>query len=192
MFDVVVVGARCGGAATAMLLSRKGYRVLLVDRAAFPSEVPSTSYIKAAGVARLAEWGLLDRIAASGCPPLPTMVHRVAGVRLAGTISAGRFAIAPRRSVLDQILVEAAVRAGAVFEDNCPLTELSTDSSGRVTGVSLRLAGRRVDEPAALVVGADGMRSRVARLCGARTVRDDGRLTCVYYSAWLGLDTSFG
>ena len=73
MYDVIVVGARCAGAPTAMLLARKGYRVLLLDRASFPSDVISTHCIHQTGVARLKRWGLLDRITASNCPPISRM-----------------------------------------------------------------------------------------------------------------------
>jgi 2-polyprenyl-6-methoxyphenol hydroxylase-like FAD-dependent oxidoreductase len=70
MYDVIVVGARCAGSPTAMLLARKGYRVLLVDQAGFPSDTLSTHYIHQPGVARLKRWGLLDSVADSNCPPV--------------------------------------------------------------------------------------------------------------------------
>ena len=69
-YDAIVVGARCAGAPTAMLLARKGYRVLVVDRATFPSDTLSTHMIHAPGVAALTRWGLLDRVIATGCPPV--------------------------------------------------------------------------------------------------------------------------
>ena len=71
MYDVIVVGARCAGAPTAMLLARRGYRVLLADRATFPSDTLSTHFIKPPGVAMLRRWRLLDQVIASGCPPVP-------------------------------------------------------------------------------------------------------------------------
>ena len=71
-FDAIVVGARCAGSPTAMLLARNGYRVLLVDRATFPSDTVSTHMIHPPGVAALARWGLLDRVVATGCPPVDT------------------------------------------------------------------------------------------------------------------------
>src|SRR5690606_36683150 len=69
-YDAIVIGARCAGAPTAMLLARRGHRVLLVDRAAFPSDTMSTHLVHPPGVAALARWGLLDRLAATGCPPI--------------------------------------------------------------------------------------------------------------------------
>jgi 2-polyprenyl-6-methoxyphenol hydroxylase-like FAD-dependent oxidoreductase len=68
MYDAIVVGARCGGSPTAMLLARRGYRVLLVDRATFPSDTISTHWVWPPGLACLKRWGLLDRLLATGCP----------------------------------------------------------------------------------------------------------------------------
>ena len=67
-YDVIVVGARCAGAPTAMLLGRAGLRVLMIDRADFPSDTVSGHAIKLAGVERLHRWGLLDAVLGSGCP----------------------------------------------------------------------------------------------------------------------------
>ena len=74
-YDAIVVGARCAGAPTAMLLARQGHRVLLVDRATFPSDTLSTHVIHAPGVAALSRWGLLDQVVATGCPPIKTYAY---------------------------------------------------------------------------------------------------------------------
>src|SRR5215210_5855562 len=71
-YDAIIVGARCAGAPTAMLLARKGYRVLVVDRASFPSDTVSTHMIHAPGVAALQQWGLLDEVTQTGCPAVET------------------------------------------------------------------------------------------------------------------------
>ena len=122
MFDVIVVGARCSGAATAMLLSRRGFRVLLVDRMTFPSDTLSTLYIHPPGVALLREWGVLPAVVASGCPRLDRSRYEVGGVRLDSGPFSGDASYAPRRRVLDQILVDAAVAAGAEFRAGCRVT----------------------------------------------------------------------
>src|SRR5947209_950100 len=85
MYDAIVVGARCAGSPTAMLLARQGYRVLLLDRAGFPSDTLSTHYIHQPGVARLKRWGLLDRVVASNCPPARRQVFDVGPFALVGT-----------------------------------------------------------------------------------------------------------
>src|SRR5690348_11980827 len=111
-YDAIVIGARCAGSPTAMLLARQGYRVLLLDRAGFPSDALSTHYIHQPGVARLARWGLLDRVVASNCPPVRAQSLDVGPFSLTGSPPpADGFAdgYAPRRTILDQILVEAAV-----------------------------------------------------------------------------------
>src|SRR5262245_31177553 len=115
MYDAIVVGARCAGASTAMLLARRGHKVLLVDRATFPSEIPHGHFIHRHGPARLQRWGLLDRIVASGCPAVRTMTTDFGDFPLTGEdleIDGVALGYGPRRVVLDQILVEAAVKAG--------------------------------------------------------------------------------
>ncbi|MFD5078640.1 NAD(P)/FAD-dependent oxidoreductase [Streptomyces sp. NPDC058371] len=188
MFDAIVVGSRCAGAPTAMLLARSGYRVLLLDRGAFPSDTLSTHLIHQPGVAALARWGLLETVRASGCPPLDHAVYEVADIRLEGCargVEGQRAGYAPRRHVLDAILVESAAAAPDVeFRDHCLVTGLLRDGAGRVVGVEGRHEGRTFTERARLVIGADGMRSTVARLAEAPYTVQDSRLTCAYYTYW--------
>ncbi|MER7168817.1 NAD(P)/FAD-dependent oxidoreductase [Micromonospora sp. NPDC000207] len=193
MYDVIVVGARCAGAPTAMLLARQGHRVLLLDRARFPADTLSTLYIQQPGVARLARWGVLDAVRASGAPPLDHVVYELGDVRVEGSCSGVdgiRAAYAPRRTVLDPILAEAAVSAGAEFRDDCRVTGLVHDGA-RVVGVRWSGPGGDGEDRAALVVGADGMRSRVASLVGAEKTTEHPPLTCAYYCLWNGPRTHF-
>ncbi len=194
MYDVIVVGARCAGASAAMLLAREGYRVLLLDRARFPSDTLSTLYIHQPGVAHLERWRLLDAVRASGCPSLGHTIYETADVRLEGCALARdgiTAAYAPRRRILDTILVEAAVAAGAELREGCTLVSLITDDR-RVTGVRCRLAsGGITQERGRLVVGADGMRSTVASLVGAETYLSHPRMTCVFYTYWSAVATDF-
>ena len=88
-YDVIVVGARCAGSPTAMLLARKGYRVLVVDRATFPSDTVSTHVLHPLGVAALAKWGLLERLAATGCPPIGTFGFAAAPTHDGLTLTVG-------------------------------------------------------------------------------------------------------
>src|SRR5262249_62304837 len=84
-YDAIVVGARCAGAPTAMLLARRGWRVLLVDRATFPSDTVSTHLMHAPAVAALARWGLLDRVVATGCPPIRSYSFDFGAITISGT-----------------------------------------------------------------------------------------------------------
>lgn len=187
MLDVIVVGARCAGAPTAMLLARAGYRVLLLDKAPSGTDTLSTHLIHQPGVAALARWGVLDRVRASGCPPLDRVRYELADIRLEGCargVDGQRAGFAPRRHVLDAILAEAAVEAGVEFRDRCQVTGLLRDDTGRVVGVEGRHRGGTFSERAHLVIGADGMRSVVATLAEARYTVEDPRLTCAYYTYW--------
>jgi flavin-dependent dehydrogenase len=195
MYDAIVVGARCAGSPTAMLLARKGYRVLMVDRATFPSDMLSGHYIHQAGMASLRRWGLLDRVAATGAPAIRRVTFDVGPFALTGSpppaeggVDAG---YCVRRTVLDKLLVEAAVEAGAELRERFAVTELLR-SGGRVVGIRGQHNGKPVAEHARIVIGADGPRSLVARQVGAYRydVRPDQ--TCAFYSYWSGVDIEGG
>ena len=142
-YDAIVVGARCAGSPTAMLLARKGYRVLLVDRATFPSDTTSTHLVHPPGVASLWRWGLLDRITATGCPPIHTYAFDFGAFTIAGAPGDGDAPVAygPRRTVLDKVLVDAASEAGAEVRVGFSVEEVVVDG-GRVSGIRGRGGGR--------------------------------------------------
>jgi flavin-dependent dehydrogenase len=190
MFDAIVVGARCAGAPTAMLLARAGYRVLLLDKGQTGTDTLSTHLLHQPGVAALARWGLLDEVRATGCPALENVVYEIADIRLEGCargVDGQRAGYAPRRYVLDAILARAAVAAGVELREDCRVTGLLRDAAGRVTGVEGRHGEVPFTERAPLVVGADGMRSTVARLAGAPLTVADPLLTCAYYTYFEGV-----
>ncbi|WP_052847277.1 NAD(P)/FAD-dependent oxidoreductase [Streptomyces avicenniae] len=187
MFDAIVIGARCAGAPTAMLLARAGYRVLLLDKAQPGTDTLSTHLVHQPGVAALARWGVLEQVRASGCPPLERVSYEIADIRLEGCgrgVEGQRSGIAPRRQVLDAILADAAVASGVELRDRCTVTGLLRDDDGRVVGVEGTHRRRAFTERAHLVIGADGMRSTVARLAQAAYSVADPRLTCAYYTYW--------
>lgn len=190
MYDVIVVGAHCAGSPTAMLLGRLGYRVLLLDRATFPSDAPRCHFIQPPGVARLKLWGLLDAIRASNCPAIPFVRFDVGPFALVSSPSSlpgdgGSYG--PRRTVLDNILLDAAARAGVEVREGFAVQEVLLDGD-RVTGIRGRtLNGATVMEQAEIVVGADGMRSMVARTVQAPSYRSKPARTCVYFGYWSGV-----
>jgi flavin-dependent dehydrogenase len=190
MYDAIVVGARCAGSPTAMLLARMGYRVLLLDRDAFPSDHMSTHWVHQTGMARLARWGLRDRLVATGCPPITSITMDVGPFALQGSPPpAGDVieAYCPRRTVLDKLLVDAAVEAGAELRERFAVQELLWDGD-RISGVVGRSAtGAVTTERARIVIGADGVHSLVARRVEAPTYNDRGALSCAYYSYWSGV-----
>ncbi|MGN6565780.1 MAG: NAD(P)/FAD-dependent oxidoreductase [Thermomicrobiales bacterium] len=190
MYDAIVVGARCAGSPTAMLLARKGYRVLLLDRDTFPSDHMSTHWIHQPGVARLARWGLRERLAATGCPPITSITMDVGPFALRGTPPpAGNVAegYCPRRTVLDKILVDAAIAAGAELRERFSVQDLVWDGD-RVSGITGRSAtGTTVTERARIVIGADGLHSLVARQVAAPVYNTRPTYACAYYSYWSGV-----
>jgi 2-polyprenyl-6-methoxyphenol hydroxylase-like FAD-dependent oxidoreductase len=180
-YDTIVVGARCAGASTAMLLARQGHRVLLVDRARFPSDVPQGHFIHRHGPPRLARWGLLDRIVASGAPATTTQYSHFGDFTLAADnleLDGVAWGYGPRRAVLDQILLDAAVESGAELHEGFAVESLLTDD-GRVSGVR-GADGSRIT--ARLTIGADGRHSRVARAVGAPTYEAVPTLACWYFT----------
>jgi 2-polyprenyl-6-methoxyphenol hydroxylase-like FAD-dependent oxidoreductase len=189
-YDAIVVGARCAGSPTAMLLARRGYRVLLMDRATFPSDTLSTHAIHAPGVAALRRWGLLDAITATGCPPLSTYRVDFGPFTVEGTpppvegISAG---CAPRRYLLDTILVEAGAAAGVEVRERFSVHGLLVED-GAVVGIrGAEHGGREVVERARIVIGADGRNSSVARAVRAEEYATKPRLGYGYYTYWRDL-----
>lgn len=191
MYDAVVVGARCAGSATALLLGRKGYKVLLVDRASFPSDLAfSTHYIHQSGIALLKRWGLLDKVAASNCPPITTLYFDFGKFILTGSpppADGVQEAYAPRRKVLDAILVSAAVASGVELRTEFSVSELHFED-GRVCGIRGReKGGSPVVEKSRIVIGADGMHSTVARAVQAAEYNAKEPLQGPYFSYWSGV-----
>jgi flavin-dependent dehydrogenase len=188
-YDVIVVGARCAGSPTAMLLARKGYNVLVVDRATFPSDTLSTHVVQPQGVAALQRWGLLDRLTATNCPPVDTFRFDFGPFALAGSPGTPDSPVAycSRRTVLDKILVDGAAEAGAEVREEFTVEEVVMESD-RVVGIRGHgKGGQSVTERAKVVVGADGRYSMVAKTVGAERYNEKPPILCGYYSYWSDL-----
>jgi 2-polyprenyl-6-methoxyphenol hydroxylase-like FAD-dependent oxidoreductase len=172
-----------------MLLARKGYRVLVVDKATFPSDTISTHQIHTPGIAALRRWGLLDRVVATGCPPIETYAFDFGPFTLTGSpaIPEAAVAYAPRRTVLDKILVDAAGAAGAEVREGFVVEELRFEED-RVVGIRGHgPGGASVTERARVVIGADGLRSMVAQTVHPEAYDEKPPLNASYYTYWSGL-----
>lgn len=190
-YDVVVVGARPAGAGTALLLARHGLRVLVVDRGQYGADTLSTHALMRAGVLQLHRWGVLPQIVEAGTPAVraATFVYADEAIRIPVKPRDGVDALyAPRRTVLDRMLVDAAAEAGATVAYGTALTHLLRTDQGRVCGVQLHDAsGRVVEVRARLVVGADGMRSTVARLVDAAVTTPGASAAANVFGYWSGI-----
>ena len=190
-YDVIVVGARVAGAPTAMLLARKGHRVLLVDKATFPSDTISTHNLTLAAMASLKRWGLYDTIAASDCPPVDRVLFDIEGLILEGwdgPFEGIEKMYNVRRSALDEILVRAAEEAGVDVRQGFNVDELIIED-GVCRGIRGRSRnGEALVARASIVVGADGRHSRVAAAMGAAEYNTAPSKTFTYYSYYAGLD----
>ncbi len=188
-YDAIVIGARCAGSPTAMLLARKGYKVLVVDRDTFPSDTVSTHLIHAPGVEALKRWGLLDRVVSTGCPPIDTYALDFGPFTIAGTPGTEKAPVSygPRRTVLDKILVDAASEAGAEVREGFKVEEIVMED-GRLTGVRGRdRDGKTVTENSQVVIGADGRHSTVAKAVGPEQYNEKPPLLMGYYTYFSGL-----
>lgn len=190
MYDAIIVGARCAGSPTAMLLARRGYKVLVVDKSKFPSDTISTHCIWAPGTERLKRWGLLEKIGATGCPVINRISFDVGPFALSGSAppyEGVSDVYAPRRTILDKILIDAAAEAGAEVRQGCAVDNLVFEN-GKVTGI--RCSGPNglpVTEKAKIVVGADGRNSIVARIAKAEEYGEKPKLACWCYTYWSGI-----
>ena len=186
MYDALVVGARCGGASCALQLARKGHKVLLLDRNTFPSDqTASTHMIWAGGVAELKRLDMLGPLAATNCPPMRLFNLDMGDFVLsaeAPPVDGVVDSYAPRRFVLDTLLVEAAADAGADVEERCSVEELLREGDA-VTGVRFSAAdGTAREAKARLVIGADGMNSTIAKLVDAPSFDELPQLQGTYYA----------
>jgi flavin-dependent dehydrogenase len=171
-YDAVITGARCAGAATALLLARSGAKVLMIDRQAYGSDTLSTHALMRGAVLQLTRWGLIPDITAAGTPAIRSTAFHYGSeaIRVAIKPEHGvECLFAPRRTVLDRLLVDAARKAGAEVRHGVLLSGLLFAPDGRVIGVSLKDGGGssmtvRTD----IVIGADGRQSTVAQLVKAR------------------------
>jgi flavin-dependent dehydrogenase len=192
VYDVIVVGGRCAGAATALLLARKGIKVLVVDKARLPTDIPHGHYIRRQGPRLLQRWGVLGKIVEAGCPPVTRITTDLGDFPLTGNnlihdgVAVG---YAPRRRILDAILIEHATASGAEFRPGFSVDDYQRDGTA-VAGIRGRSYdnGVHVVERAKITVGADGRHSSLARAVSAPAYEEIPPLACWYFSYWSDVD----
>ena len=192
VYDVIVVGGRCAGASIALLLARRGLKVLVVDKARPGTDLPNGHYIHRQGPGLLRRWGVLDDIVEAGCPPVTQITTDLGDFPLTGKnlmhdgVAVG---YGPRRRILDAILIEHAIAAGAEFRPGFSVDDYQWDGTA-IVGVRGRAHdnGVHLFERAKITIGADGRHSSLARAVGTPTYDDIPPLTCWYFSYWSDLD----
>jgi len=190
--DVIVVGARNAGAATAMLLARAGHDVVVLDRSKPTTDTNSTHALSRGGVVQLNKWGLLDKVVASGAPPIRNVSFHLPDETIRHDVrdTAGvDFLLAPRRYVLDALVAREAVAAGARLDTGARVLGVTKDPAGRVNGVTVRgRLGAVRQITARLVIGADGIHSKVASSVGAEIVEAHAPTASCLYTYVSGID----
>jgi menaquinone-9 beta-reductase len=191
-YDVVVVGARCAGASTGMLLAQRGLRVLVVDSGRYGTDTLSTHALMRGAVFQLGRWGILDKIKVSGTPAVRSASFYYGDEAVHVPIKPGDGVdslYAPRRILLDALMVDAARSAGAEVVYETRLIDLVHSPEGRVRGVVvLNAKGQREQIEAGIVIGADGIKSTMARLVGAEICHRGHHSASVIFAYWSGLE----
>ena len=189
-YDAVIVGARCAGAATALLLARAGLDVLVIEQGVRGADTLSTLALMRAGVLQLSRWGLLDAIRSAGTPRIRITTFHYGNETVEIPIKPrdGVDALyAPRRTVLDPLLADAAESAGAQIVYHVRVKGLLRDADGRVTGVLVESKGQERRIGATIIIGADGVMSTVAKAVDARPYRAGAHMGGVIYTRASGV-----
>jgi flavin-dependent dehydrogenase len=187
VYDAIIIGARCAGASTARLLAQRGHRVLLVDRARFPSDTISTHCVTVGGVTQLRRWGLLDDVLATNVPWVPSFMLTIGANEIPFGADPQMGTVSPRRTVLDKLLVDHAVAAGAELREGLTVKDVLRDDGRAVGIVAHDDGGNAIEERAAIVVGADGTHSLVAKAVGAAVYDERPGRGSGYYAYFEGV-----
>jgi len=186
-YDALVVGARVAGATVAARLAEQGRKVLLVDRDLFPSDTISTHALAFNAVDSLRRLGVLDRIEAAGFRRIFRHRAWVEDICIEAPAGPpGTYSIAPRRVVLDQILLDRAVECGAELRLRTRVDGLLVESGAVVGGVVQPIGGEKREVRARVVVGADGKQSQVAQWVGAEKYDERPVGRPIYYGYFHG------
>jgi flavin-dependent dehydrogenase len=187
VYDVIIIGARCAGSATALHLARAGHRVLVLERDTFPSDTISTHALTGDAVPRLISWGVMDRVLATGVKPLRTTTFRAFGAVMENPLPENAYGLNPRRYAIDKVLSDAASEAGAEFRFGTSVQELLFDGD-TVVGVRARSEVGPFEDRATIVIGADGKNSLVAKTLKPEEYNTHPGTTAGYYSYWSGVE----
>ena len=191
-YDVIIVGARVAGSILATRLGQFGHRVLLLEKANFPSDTLSTSFFRAPALRVFEKIGVLDEVRAAA-PPLGILWNYIDGHVLSGPVDAVeehlRFFLCERRITLDWILFQRVERERKVeIRLEAKVKDLIW-RDGRVSGVRWSEPDGMCEASARVVVGADGFYSTLAKALAPAYETFVPVQRCMYYTYFQGLDS---
>jgi 2-polyprenyl-6-methoxyphenol hydroxylase-like FAD-dependent oxidoreductase len=191
-YDVIIIGARVAGSILATLLGQFGHRVLILDKAHFPSDTLSTHFFRAPALRVFERLGVLEEVR-SAAPPLTVMWNFIDGHILKEPVDSDeehlRFFLCLRRITLDWILFQRIGREPNVeIREGALVSELIW-SHGRVTGVRWNDQEGTSEASARVVIGADGLYSTVAKAVNPTYETSFPVQRCMYYTYYQGLDS---
>jgi flavin-dependent dehydrogenase len=188
-YDVLIIGSRVAGSSLALLLGKRGHRVLLVDRDRFPSDTLSTNVILPHGISLLSDLGVLADVEAAGFRRITRARTYIDDLFFEGPIGPpGVYYLVPRRTNLDAILLDHATRQATVDSWSETIAEDLIRDADRVAGAVVRTAdGRKHEIRARVVVGADGKDSAVAKWVKAPVYDEEPAIRPVYYGYYEGV-----
>ena len=193
-YDVVIVGARVAGSILATLLGEGGHRVLLLDRSSFPSDTLSTHFFRAPALSAFNQVGVYDEVQAVA-PHLTVNYNVVDGIVFPEPVDRPAdypFYMCVRRITLDDMLLRRATRTPTVeLREGAQVTGLQREGD-RVVGVRWKDSNGYAEATARVVVGADGVRSFVAKEVGVQTEHEEPINRAMYYAYYRGIRPNEG
>ncbi|MEE9512883.1 MAG: FAD-dependent monooxygenase, partial [Anaerolineales bacterium] len=193
-YDVIIIGGRVAGAILASLLGDRGHRVLVLDRATFPSDTLSTHFFRAPALRAFSEIGVYDEVQ-SAAPHLTVNYNVIDGDVFPEPVDRPEdypFYMCVRRITLDDILVRRAKETSNVELLEGAVANALLSEEGRISGVAWKASGEVLQASAKVVVGADGVRSFVAKEVGVEIEQEEPVRRAMYYAYFRGVEANEG
>ncbi len=192
--DTIVIGGRIAGSVLASLLGDRGHRVLVLDRATFPSDTLSTHFFRSPALRAFSEVGVYDEVQ-SAAPHLTVNYNVIDGNVFSEPVDRPEdfpFYMCVRRITLDDILVRRENETSNVELLEGAVANALLSEEGRISGVAWKASGELLQAGAKVVVGADGVRSFVAKEVGPEIEQEEPVRRAMYYAYFRGIEANEG